>query len=152
MEQKQTFNKLDFKISQEEVKNAILKIKNNKSPGLDNITNEMIKTWKNILTPVLAKIFNTALLCGKFPTSWTRGIIVPIFKYGNATDPGNYRGITLNSCLGKLFTIILNNRLTEYTDKHKIIPPNQIGFKKKARTSDHLFVIRTLIEKVVKTN
>ena len=55
-------------------------------------------------------------------------------------DPNNYRRITVYSCLGKFFTLIINDRLTKYLDEHKIIHNNQIGFRKGYRTSDHVFV------------
>ena len=54
------------------------------------------------------------------------------------------------SCLGKLFNSVLNNRVDEYLSENNIISETQIGFKKKARTSDHMFVLRTLIEKYTK--
>ena len=51
------------------------------------------------------------------------------------------------SCMSKLFSSVLNNRLQTFFDKNKIINETQIGFQLKARTSDHMFVLRTLIEK-----
>ena len=75
------------------------------------------------------------------------GYIKPLYKGDDATDPGNYRGITVMSCLAKLFHSILNNRLQNYLDTNKIINPCHIGFQPNARTVDHLFILRTLIEK-----
>ena len=44
---------------------------------------------------------------GSFPEIWALGQIIPIYKKkGSKKDPGNYRGITLLSCLGKFFNII----------------------------------------------
>jgi hypothetical protein len=57
------------------------------------------------------------------PEIWTIGIIMPIYK--NKGDPGNpdsYRGITLVSSVGKVFTSILNSRLTKYADLVDKIP------------------------------
>ena len=54
------------------------------------------------------------------------------------------------SCLAKLFNTILNNRLDDFILKHKIIDSKQIGFKRGARTSDHMFILRSLIEKYTK--
>ena len=41
------------------------------------------------------------------------GYITTIFKSGDAKDPGNYNGITflLVSCMGKLFTSVVNNKV-----------------------------------------
>ena len=75
------------------------------------------------------------------------GYIKPLYKGDDATDPGNYRGITIMPCLAKLFNNILNNRLQNYLDTNKIINPCQIGFQPNARTVDHMFILRTLIEK-----
>ena len=51
------------------------------------------------------------------------------------------------SCLGKLFNSVLNARLDNFLAENKVISKTQIGFQKQARTSDHMFVLRTLIEK-----
>jgi hypothetical protein len=64
---------------------------------------------------------------GHFPKIWAKGYIVPIFKSGSRDDPSNYRGITIGS--------------------RNIIKPEQFGFCKGKRTSDHHFVLKTLIEK-----
>ena len=45
------------------------------------------------------------------------------------------------SCMSKLFSSVLNNRLQTFFDKNKIINETQIGFQPKARTSDHLFYV-----------
>ena len=58
-------------------------------------------------------------------------------------------GICVTSCLGKLFSAVLNNRLLAYLRDHSLIHPSQIGFLKGSRTSDHIFSLRTLIDKYV---
>ena len=50
-------------------------------------------------------------------------------------------------CLAKLFNSILNTRLQKFLDTNKTINHCQIGFQPKARTVDHMFILRTLIEK-----
>ena len=59
------------------------------------------------------------------------------------------RGICVSSCLGKFFCLILNQRLTDFVEENKILHPSHIGFLKENRTSDHLFTLRTLINKYV---
>ena len=86
---------------------------------------------------------------GKFPKSWKNGIIIPVHKNGSQFDPNNYRGIILSSCLGKLFCHIINNRICSDLEKRAFLKQEQAGFRKNHRTSDHIFVLRTIIDKYV---
>ena len=74
------------------------------------IKNEMLKSALPSIIKTVVKIFNVLLKTDQFPDSWREGIIIPIHKQGNSADPNNYRGITLNSCLGKLFSHVINER------------------------------------------
>ena len=65
-------------------------------------------------------------------------------------DPGNYRGISITSSLGKLFNSILNIRLETYLNQNKIIHYEQIGFKKGSRTSAYLFKLNTMLFKYLR--
>jgi len=60
-------------------------------------------------------------------------------------DPQNYRPITILSCLGKLFTSILNERLTNFSNIYGITNQNQAGFRKTFSTVDHIFSLYYLI-------
>ncbi len=106
----------------------------------------MIKIGIDLLNPTLCRLFNHVITTECYPKSWSNGYIIPIYKKGSATDPSNYRGITISSCLGKLFALLLNTRLQKYLEVHNIISMYQIGFQKNKRTSDHLFVLKCLIE------
>ena len=53
-------------------------------------------------------LFNTVLQSGWFPDIWCKGIISPIHKSGDKSDPNNYLS---GSCLGKLFCNILSKRI-----------------------------------------
>lgn len=141
------FTELDNRISSKEIINAIASLKNNKASSFDQILNEMLKFGQTYIIDPLCKLFNNILSTGKFPVVWAKGIIVPIFKSGEKCNPSNYRGITIGSCIGKLFLKILNNRLDNFLTMHNIICPEQIGFSKGSRTSDHMFVLKTLIDK-----
>ena len=63
----------------------------------------------------------------------------------------NYRGITLLSALGKLFTSILNNRLYDYMVQKGILKAEQGGFRKMHGTVDSIFTLKMLIDKYVKS-
>ena len=63
------------------------------------------------------------------PRQWRNGLIVHIFKKGDRENPGNYRGITLLSVVGKVFCKILNNRLVQCLDKEGALHEGQAGFR-----------------------
>ena len=65
-------------------------------------------------------LFNKIFDTGIFPDTWGDGFIVPLHKKGNVENVENYRGITLLSVKGKLFTSILNTRLNEWAEKYHI--------------------------------
>ena len=89
------------------------KLKTGKAAGKDSISNEMIKSSVSIIGPVLQILFNKILNSGIFPQLWSVGYISPVFEAGDIGDPNNYRGITVCSCLGKFFTLIINDHLTK---------------------------------------
>ena len=61
----------------------------------------------------MSVFFNLILNTGIIPENWVEGLIMPIYKNkGDSMLPENYRPITLLSCMGKLFTSVLNERLT----------------------------------------
>ena len=76
-------------------------------------------------------------------------LIQPIFKSGNKNDPNNYRGICLSSSILKLITSLIYQRLVVKVDELKLISKNQIGFRSKSRTSDHLLTIKNIAKKFV---
>ena len=97
--------------------------------------------------PVYETLFNKIFDSGILPTAWLEGSITPIYKNkGNSSDPANYRPITILSCLGKVFTAVLNTRLTKFIDDSNLLNENQAGFRKEYSTSDHIFVLSSLID------
>ena len=58
---------------------------------------------------MLCHLFNKVLEVGVYPDDWCKAIIVPVYKKGETSDPNNYRGISLLSCISKLLSKTLNN-------------------------------------------
>jgi len=142
-----SFSELDFKITRQELKTAVNKLKNNKASGLDLISNEMLKSANEELYISMLNLFNKIYSGGYFPNCWSTGFISNIHKKGSYLQPENYRGITIISNMGKLFNSILAIRLQDHLEKHKLLTPEQIGFTKGASTADHIFTLKTLINK-----
>jgi rubrerythrin len=141
---------LDKPIDKIELTKNIQHLANNKAGGLDQMSNEMFKYGIDALSKPILKLFNLVLESGVFPKDWCSGLIVPLFKNGCRDDPNNYRGITLSSNLGKLFTKIMSERLYNYLVESEILHDYQIGFKKKHGTADHIFVLKCIIDQAKK--
>ena len=135
---------LDYEITIEELEAVSKKTKKGKAVSLDYICNEMLIALVSTYPKLLLKLFNMILQSGEVLIDWTTGLIVPIYKDGPKLVPSNYRGITLSSCLSKLFLAILNNRLTKFVKDEKLLTPSQLGFVLGNRPSDAHIIIITL--------
>ena len=116
---------LDKSISNDEIIKASRRLENHKAVGYDSICNEMIKCLVKIkFINVVRSLFNAICLKSYFP---------------------KYRGISVSSCLGKLFTLIMNERLIKVLDDKNVLSDCQIGFRRNHRTSDHIFILNTVL-------
>ena len=78
-----------------EVELAIEKLKNHKSPGIDQIPAELIKAGGSTIRREIYKLIISIWNQESMPEEWKESIIVPIYKKGDKTDCNNYRGISL---------------------------------------------------------
>jgi hypothetical protein len=143
---------LNSDITAKEMMKAVKYLKNKKASGSDGISNEMIKASYSVLPNLYVDIFNTILRSGVFLSLWRENFIKPLFKGGDMNNPSCYRRIAISSCLIKLFTRIMFNKLDEYLENNNIICPEQKGFRKGMRTSDHIYTLKTLIVQYFKKN
>ena len=140
---------LDAEITPKEIKDAVFKQNNNKSAGLDNIEAEIYKHAFPYIEHFLYLLFNRIFIKGEYPDIFGEGVIVPIFKGGNADDPNNYRGITLINILSKIYSQILLNRLTKWSTENDKMNENQFGFQKNKSTIDCIFILHAMIAKTL---
>ena len=93
-------------------------------------------------------IYNLAVLFSGARVSQNLSLVpqlVPLHKKGPLDNINNFRGITLLSTLGKLFTRILNNRLTSWTEDFGVYIEAQAGFRAAMGTADNIFVLHGII-------
>ena len=67
------------------------------------------------LTEQYNKLVNTCT----FPFEWSESVIFPVYKKGEVRCPNNYRGVSLLNVGGRLYSDILNKRLTQWTEDNK---------------------------------
>ena len=97
--------------------------------------------------------FCIVLYCiGYIPGKWDEGCIVPLHTKVDVNGSGNYRGIILLSTFGKLFTKVINNRLTNWAENYNVYIEVQAGFRKKMSTVDNMCVLHGLMNHLLNNN
>ena len=93
--------------------------------------------------------FNYCFKNGVVPASWTQCVICPISKSASldSRDPLNYSGISLNSSMCKIYSSILNMRLSNWSEVNNIVADCQNGFRKGRSAIDQINTIITIVEK-----
>ena len=143
------FSELDERISNNEISNAFKKLNLKSSVGPDLVSGKLMHSGRNVLLPLLCIFYNRIFELAKQPKEFANNFLVSIPKKGDLWDLDNYRGIAIGSVLAKLYCLILLNRLEERATVRPI-SPNQIGFEKGHRTADHVFVLTTVVNKILK--
>lgn len=136
----------------EVVEKVLKKMKNHKAPGEDNITSELLKKAGDIIICKLHEIITKIWDEEEIPEDWKTGLIcpIPIYKKGDKLNCTNYRGISLLNIAYKVFSNILLQKLSEYTEE--IIGEYQCGFWKNRSITDQIFVMRQIMEKCYEHN
>lgn len=127
-----------------EIANAISRLKNNKAPGLDNISSELLKVDSDCISSQLQPIIEEVWSTEAIPTEWKNGKIVKIPKKGNLTQCSNWRGITLLNTINKVLSTILYDRLL--TTLEPTLRREQAGFRPGRSCTDHINTLRIIIE------
>jgi len=122
---------------------AIQKLKNYKSPGVDQIPAELFKARGSTIRREIYKLIISIWNKERMPEVLKESIIMPIYKKGDKTYCNNYRVISLLPTTYKIFSNILLSRLIPYTEE--IIGNHQCGFRRKRSTTDHMFCIRQIL-------
>ena len=138
---------LDHPIVKDELEKAKRILKAGKAPGMDNLLNEMIEPLVELYPKLLLKLFNNVLTNTWICNDWLLSLITTIHKKGTKEDPDNYRGVSLMSCLAKLFLTIINDRLTEFVSARNILSSGQLGFVSGNRTSDPHIILNNIVQK-----
>ena len=122
-----------------------MKAKSRSACGYDEIPYFVLKCPAIIAT--LKELFQLIFDTGIIPSIWKKSIICPILKdpLSDPRIPLNYRGVSLLSCVSKLYTGFINKRLTRYMDENEILEDKQNGFRRNRSCEDHVFSLNGII-------
>ncbi|KAK3532449.1 hypothetical protein QTP86_018088, partial [Hemibagrus guttatus] len=104
-------SEVDSFITQAEVTEVVQQLLGGKAPGVDEIRPEYLKSLDVVGLSWLTRLCNIAWRSGTVPLDWATGVVVPLFKKGDRRVCSNYRGITLLSLPGKVYSRVLERRV-----------------------------------------
>ena len=137
---------LNKNISLDEVSSVIMNSKYMSAVGIDTIPYDVLK-----FPPVIAVIhqlfqlvFDTSII----PSTWRKAVIFPLHKDSTSDKrvPLHYRGISLLSCISKLYSSFLNKRLSKYLEENDLLAEELNGFRKSRSCEAHIFTVNSIIK------
>lgn len=132
-------------VREREIIEQIHSLKNNCTPGIDNVSSKLIKQFHIFLIKPLIHIINLAFRSGKVPSQFKTTVVSPIYKTGDKNCISNYRPISVINNFAKIFEKCLKDRLVHYLNVNKILSENQFGFKCGLGTSDAVYEFTKLV-------
>ncbi|GFW87221.1 probable RNA-directed DNA polymerase from transposon BS [Trichonephila clavipes] len=135
------------KTSPSEIQGFIKNLKSSKSPGIDLITNRILKSLLTKFIIFIALLFNMLLENCYFPKSWRMAVVIPILKpNSDYSNPQNYRPISVLCSLSKAYEFVILIRLNHHClARDIIIIPEQHGFVTKCSTVAQLLRVTELV-------
>ena len=98
----------------------------------------------------LHKLFERIWNTEQMPEDWKCGHLVKLPKKGNLKECANWRGITLLSIPGKVFSRVLLERMKEEVEA--ILPDEQAGFRQERSCADQIATFRMILEQSLEWN
>ena len=137
---KTNLNSMSFEeIEPNEIIAAVQMLNNRTSTGPDEINFNIINTCIKYVAQPLCHIMNLSISTGYFPSALKLAYTTPLHKNGDTHILENYRAITQNSYLSKLFEKIVHNRMYDYLMYTQQLTENQHGFRPKHSTDTATF-------------
>ena len=119
-----------FSVSKEDVINELSRINCSKSAGPDGLHPRLLFELRSTIAEPLCHIYNLSIKESYVPKDWKTAHVVPIFKKGDKSSPGNYRPVSLTSIVCKILETIIRTKLVEHLESNDLLYSEQYGFRK----------------------
>eukprot|EP00794_Sanderia_malayensis_P014613 gene14613-biopygen11704 len=127
-----------------EIEHSVRSLKNNKTPGIDNVPGELLKYGRQEPIKVLHSLCNKVLETGTWPKDWIQSIIVPIPKK-ISKKCSDCRTISLISHPSKVLLKVIQGRLLNTIEL--VLGQCQAGFRAGRGTVEQICNLRIVCEK-----
>ena len=126
--QEQMINTVD--ITEEIVVKMLKSLKEDKTPGVDEMHPKFLKEVRNEIGAIIAELFIESIKTGEIPKDWRDAIVTPLFKIGSRSDTSNYRPVSLTCNVCEVLEKIIKMNMVEHLMENEIIKSSQHGFMK----------------------
>lgn len=116
---------------------AFAGIKSN-AVGLDGISIKFLRVLLPFISEHIRHIFNHAITCSVFPSSWKQVIVRPIAKVSSPSNLSDFRPISITSVLSKAFERVINDQIQSYVNREGLLSDLQSGFRRGHSTTTAL--------------
>ncbi|KAK3569195.1 hypothetical protein QTP86_026474, partial [Hemibagrus guttatus] len=137
-------SEVDSFITQAEVTEVVQQLLGEKAPGMDEIRPEYLKSLDVVGLSWLTSLCNIVWRSGTVPLDWATGVVVHLFKKGDRRVCSNYRGITLLSIPGKVYSRALERRVRLFVEPR--IQEEQCSFRPGCGTLDQLYTLHRVLK------
>lgn len=131
-----------------EIEEVISNTKGGSCPGIDGISIELYKKFKEDIAKILCCTFNFLVRLDSIPEKFTKGAVTLIFKKGDPCRIRNYCPITLLNADYKIMTKIIALRIKRVCTK--LVGPTQFAFLSNRQVSDSVMATQLAISTQIK--
>ena len=140
--QRQSEHKLEnIRITEDDVRAELRKLKTGKSVGPDGVSNELLKLITGSVVQSLTSLYNRVIQTGTYPDLWKQANVSPVHKKGSRQEKKNYRPISLLSTTGKVLERILFNKMYSFLTENNLLTWRNSGYKRRDSTTNRLIRI-----------
>ena len=127
-------------VNRQELVTAINYMKDNKTPGPDQIPVQAIKEFRSEIEIFLVEIANASIRLSYYPSCFKESycIVIPKSNKKSYKEAKSYRPISLLNHLSKIIEAVITKRLQYEMDSKRLIPPTHFGCRKGSGTDDAL--------------
>ena len=110
-----------------------MKTKHSASRDFSNLEPKMLSysIGAPCVLSALTAMVNASIASSEFPNILKTGVITPVPKVNNPTEPVHYRPVAVQSILSLIIEKCVHAQTVQYLDKNKLLYSGQFGFRSK---------------------
>lgn len=123
-------------VTPNEVRDLLRRTTKKPAAGIDEIHGRALGRVGDIVCYPLAYLINESFVNGQFPNSIKTSKCIPVFKNkGSRREVENYRPVSIQSQISKIFEICYSVRLLKFLEQNNVLGESQNGFRPNRSTN-----------------